>query len=120
MEEKTMDDDAKDANDGNVVGMRDRRTAPQPTPVQITLDLDETSFVSHGRHASDGTVVILTDAVVWTDSAPAARVVAFGAGNVARMLSARINQDMMPVRATASWDGVCWNVEAILSDAKAA
>jgi len=119
MEEKTMED-ATDGAEGNVVDMRNRAPAPGRVTVPITIDVDETSFVTHGRHETCGAVVIVTDAVVWTDQAPAARVIAFGSGDIARMLSARINQDMTPLRANASWDGVCWNIENLLSDMKAA
>lgn len=115
-----MNDDAGSASNDNVVGLRASTTVPQRTTVEITLDFDDSSYLTHGRHVEDGTVVILSDAVVWTEKAPAARVVAFSSGSAARMLSARINQDMTPLRAYASWDGVCWNIESIINDAKAA
>lgn len=113
-------EDATDGTDGSVVDMRNRTTAPKRVTVPITLEFDGSSFLSHGRDADDGTVVIITDAVVWTEQAPAARVLAFGSGSTARMLCARINQDMTPLRAKASWDGVCWNIESIIHEAKAA
>ena len=114
-----MDQD-NDASDDNVVGMRTSTTVAKRTTVEITLEFDESSFLSHGRDAEDATVVILSDAVVWTEQAPAARVLAFSSGRTAQMLCARVNQDMTPLRAKASWDGVCWNIESIIHEAKAA
>jgi hypothetical protein len=96
-----------------VVGLRGDAPIGRPVSAAVALDFDESSFLSHGRDSEGDTAVILTEIVVWTDQAPAARSIAFGSGRIARMMIARVLQDMTPIRTTAAWDGVCWHVQSI-------
>jgi hypothetical protein len=96
-----------------IVGLRGEAPIGRPVPAAVVLDFDESSFLSHGRDSEGDTAVILTEIVVWTDQAPAARSIAFGSGAIARMMIARVLQDMTPIRTTSAWDGVCWHVQSI-------
>lgn len=100
---------------GGIIGLRGEAPIGRPVTTAVVLDFDEASFLSHGRDSEGDTAVILTEIVVWTDQTPAARSIAFGSGAIARMMIARVLQDMMPIRATAAWDGVCWHVQTIES-----
>lgn len=107
-----MEEQTAHGADG-IVGFRGEAHIARPVTTSMVLDFDQASFLSHGRDNEGETAVILTEIVVWTEQSPAARSIAFGSGAVARMMIARVLQDMTPIRTTAAWDGVCWHVQTI-------
>lgn len=92
-------------------------TGNQVREIEILVDHD--TFVSHGRTRSGKSVTILAQALVSLPMLPLAapeRIIVLATDSNARMLSARANQNEMPARARALFDGACWEILSFLPD----
>jgi hypothetical protein len=78
----------------------------------VTMDLDEATFVASGYDADGQAVLLLYDAVVDRGEGPT-RSVVMACGRLAPMVEALANQGLAPFRATARWDGTCWDLSSI-------
>jgi hypothetical protein len=84
---------------------------------EVEISTDVHTCISFGTTKAGKPVTILSQALVsmlLMPSVPSERILVLATHDNARRLSALANQEELPVRARAVFDGACWEIMSIL------